>query len=56
GGTVVIGGLIQDENYKTTRKVPFLGDIPLIGQLLTGTYKDSRKTELVIFITPTIVD
>lgn len=56
GGTVVIGGLIQDESYKTVRKVPFLGDLPLVGRLLTGNYDNTRKTELVIFITPTIVD
>jgi MSHA biogenesis protein MshL len=56
GNTVVIGGLIQDESYKTVRKVPFLGDIPIIGRLMTGNYDNKRKTELVIFITPTIVD
>lgn len=56
GSTVVIGGLIQDENYKTVRKVPLLGDIPLLGRLMTGNYENKRKTELVIFITPTIVD
>jgi MSHA type pilus biogenesis protein MshL len=56
GGTVVIGGLIQDENYHTVRKVPLIGDIPLIGRLATGTYDNKRKTELVIFITPTIVE
>ena len=54
--TVVIGGLIQDESYKTVRKVPLLGDLPILGRLLTGTYDDKRKSELVIFITPTIVD
>ncbi|MBM3848475.1 MAG: hypothetical protein FJ405_19600 [Verrucomicrobia bacterium] len=56
GSTVVIGGLIQDENYSTTRKVPLLGDIPLLGRLMTGNYDNRRKTELVIFITPTVVD
>ncbi len=56
GATVVIGGLIQNESYKSVRKVPLLGDIPLIGRLVTGNYEDTRKTELVIFITPTIVD
>jgi type II secretory pathway component GspD/PulD (secretin) len=56
GSTVVIGGLIQDEKYRTVRKVPILGDLPIIGRLTTGTYDNKRKTELVIFITPTIVD
>jgi len=55
GSTVVIGGLIQNERYKTTRKVPVLGDIPGIGYAFRGVYDDTRKTELVIFITPTIV-
>lgn len=56
GSTVVIGGLVQDESYKTVRKVPLLGDLPIIGRLMTGNYDNKRKTELVIFITPTIVD
>ncbi len=55
GATVVIGGLIQNERYKTTRKVPILGDIPGIGYAFRGVYDDTRKSELVIFITPTIV-
>lgn len=55
GSTVVIGGLIQNERYKTTRKVPILGDIPGLGYAFRGVYDDTRKTELVIFITPTIV-
>ena len=55
GSTVVIGGLIQNERYKTTRKVPILGDIPGVGYAFRGVYDDTRKTELVIFITPTIV-
>ena len=53
--TVIIGGLIQDEHTKTTRKVPVLGDIPLLGYLFRGIYESTEKTELVIFITPTIV-
>lgn len=55
GATVVIGGLIQNERYKTTRKVPVLGDLPVLGYPFRGVYDDTRKTELVIFITPTIV-
>lgn len=56
GSTVVIGGLIQNEHYKTTRKVPGLGDVPLLGLPFRGSFDDIRKTELVIFITPTVVD
>jgi len=55
GATVVIGGLIQNERYKTTRKVPVLGDVPVLGYPFRGVYDDTRKTELVIFITPTVV-
>ncbi|MGE3312835.1 MAG: hypothetical protein AB7O66_22935, partial [Limisphaerales bacterium] len=43
------------ERYKTTRKVPILGDIPGIGYAFRGVYDDTRKSELVIFITRTIV-
>ena len=55
GTTVVIGGLIQNEHYKTRRKVPILGDIPLLGYFFRGVFDNKRRTELVIFITPTIV-
>jgi len=55
GTTVVIGGLIQNERYKTTRKVPILGDIPILGYAFRGVFENKRRTELVIFITPTIV-
>jgi type II secretory pathway component GspD/PulD (secretin) len=54
--TVVIGGLIADEKARSVRKVPFLGEIPYLGRLFQGIYTKSRKTELVIFVTPTIVE
>jgi MSHA type pilus biogenesis protein MshL len=53
--TVVIGGLIQNERNKTQRKVPLLGDIPILGLPFRGVFDNKRRTELVIFITPTIV-
>jgi MSHA type pilus biogenesis protein MshL len=53
--TVVIGGLIQTERNKTERKVPLLGDIPILGYPFRGVFDNKRRTELVIFITPTIV-
>lgn len=55
GATVILGGLIQNEKTKTVRKVPLLGDIPLLGHAFRGRFTTDRKTELVIFITPTIV-
>ena len=56
GEMVIIGGLIQDEVSETERKVPLLGDIPWLGRLFKGTYKVTRKSELVIFLQPRIVE
>lgn len=53
--TVIIGGLIQNERHKTERRVPILGDIPILGYPFRGVFENKRRTELVIFITPTIV-
>ncbi len=55
GEMVTIGGLIQNTDSDTTRKTPLLGDIPLLGNLFKGTFTTKRKSELVIFITPTII-
>ena len=55
GETSIIGGLIQDNRTDSKRKISFLGDIPIIGPLLTGTNKTNDKTELVLAITPHIV-
>lgn len=56
GHTVVLGGLMQDEHAKTIRKIPFVGDIPLLGYLFRGKVDYTAKKELVISITPTVVD
>lgn len=55
GQMVLIGGLIQDEYSETERKVPILGDIPYLGRLFKGTYTAKQKSELVIFLSPRIV-
>lgn len=55
GATVVMGGLVQDNASTTHRKVPVLGDIPLIGKAFSGEYKTDERTELVFFLTPRIV-
>ena len=55
GKTVIIGGLMQDNKVETERKVPFLGDIPILGSLFRRTVKKDTKTELLIFLTPFIV-
>jgi MSHA biogenesis protein MshL len=56
GNTVVMGGLIQEENAKTRRKIPVVGDIPLLGHLFRGKFDASKRRELVIFITPKLVE
>lgn len=56
GETVVIGGLVQDSTTETTRKVPLLGDLPGLGRLFRGTYESTEQTELVIFLTPRVVE
>ena len=55
GQMVIIGGLIQEQLTNTERKVPLLGDIPLIGSFFSGTYQAERNTELVIFLMPRIL-
>ncbi len=55
GATVIMGGLVEDTLSDTKRKIPGLGDIPLVGKAFTGDYKSGDKTELVFFLTPRIV-
>lgn len=56
GQTVVLGGLLLDETTKFKDKVPFLGDLPLVGRLFRSESSQGKKTSLVIFVTPTIID
>ena len=53
--TIVIGGLIKDEKIDTLNKIPFLGDIPVLGFMFRNRDSLTRKTELVIFLTPKII-
>lgn len=55
GGTIVIAGLLQKEESKRTEGIPILSDIPLIGELFKHTSIENIDSELVIFVTPTIV-
>lgn len=55
GQTIVIGGLMQTQKVKNENKVPLLGDIPLLGALFKHKVTSDAKTELLIFLTPTIV-
>jgi len=54
--TVVIGGLIGNTETEVETKVPILGDLPLLGLLFRGQRNSSRKTNMLIFLTPHIVD
>ncbi len=56
GQTVVLGGLISERVTKVQDKVPVLGDLPLVGRLFRSEAKASSKKNLVIFVTPTIID
>ncbi|MCK4881562.1 MAG: type II secretion system protein GspD, partial [Candidatus Omnitrophica bacterium] len=53
--TVVIGGLIKEETVKSTKKVPFLGSIPILGVAFRNESDLVRKTEIVLFLTPRII-
>ncbi|HMM84480.1 type IV pilus secretin PilQ [Azohydromonas sp.] len=55
GGTVVIGGIFQQEDRTDVNKVPVLGDVPVLGNLFKNTVRSSNKTELLVFITPKVV-
>jgi general secretion pathway protein D len=55
GETVAIAGLIRDSNNTSRRGIPFLSDIPVLGYLFGGTSRDTRRTELIILITPHVI-
>ena len=52
---LVIGGLIKSSDIETVTKIPLLGDIPIIGELFTLRNKTHEETELIIFLTPSLV-
>jgi pilus assembly protein CpaC len=56
GETFMIGGLIQHEATGNTRKVPILGDLPYVGTAFRSVAFDERETELVVMVTPHLVD
>ena len=55
GDTAVIGGIYEEQITSDVNKVPFLGDLPILGYLFKQTARSSQKTELLIFLTPRIV-
>jgi type IV pilus assembly protein PilQ len=56
GETLVLGGIFDGNENSTVSKVPLLGDIPVFGNLFKTTSKENSKTELIIFLTPRIID
>jgi type II secretory pathway component GspD/PulD (secretin) len=54
GELVMLGGLIQEETSDTNRRVPGLGDLPIVGSAFKSTYQASKRKELVIFLAPIV--
>jgi type IV pilus assembly protein PilQ len=55
GQTVVLGGVLETEKRESTRKVPWLGDVPILGYLFKTSTNTNNKRELLIFVTPKIL-
>jgi type IV pilus assembly protein PilQ len=56
GQTLVLGGIFQTEEVNGTDKVPLLGDIPFLGRLFRNELRNLEKREILIFITPKIIN
>jgi type II secretory pathway component GspD/PulD (secretin) len=56
GQTLVLGGLLQTTETKDVEKVPFIGYIPIIGWLFTHSHAQRHNLDLVVFVTPTVVN
>lgn len=55
GGTVVIGGIFEQQDTENVNKVPVLGDLPGVGNLFKNRTRETRKTELLVFLTPKVI-
>ncbi len=55
GGTVVIGGIFLEDERDSVVKVPYLGDVPVLGNLFRTKTRQSAKSELMVFLTPKVV-
>ena len=53
---MVLGGVFESADGHNIRKIPFLGDLPVVGGLFRNTVKRDEKSELLIFVTPRIVN
>jgi len=56
GETIVIGGLVRDIVQTTVKRIPLLGSLPILGALFRNTAKENKKVELIIFVTPTLLE
>jgi type IV pilus assembly protein PilQ len=56
GGTVIIGGIFEQELKDDTTRVPFLGDLPYVGFMFKMKEKSDERTELLVMITPKVID
>mgnify|MGYP006280124111 CR=1 FL=1 len=56
GQTVVLSGILKESETKITRKIPLLGDIPIVGELFKHRENNTTRSELIAFITPRVVD
>jgi type IV pilus assembly protein PilQ len=56
GQTVVLGGIYETERRELVKKVPVLGDVPFLGSLFRSTNRIENKAELLIFVTPRILE
>lgn len=55
GGTAVVGGLVEDRDTRVLDKIPFLGDVPIVGHLFRHTDTTRIKNHIIVFVTPRIV-
>jgi type IV pilus assembly protein PilQ len=56
GQTLILSGIIQDQNVAATSKVPILGDIPILGALFRNTTRTNQRSEVIVLLTPQILD
>jgi len=56
GQTLLLSGIIQESERSTVTKVPILGDIPILGALFRSTVNDNERQELIVLLTPQILD
>ncbi|MFM6206606.1 type II secretion system protein GspD, partial [Planktothrix sp.] len=56
GQTLILSGIIQEQERATVSKIPLLGDLPIIGSLFRRTTKDNQRAEVIVLVTPQILD